>query len=113
MEKSIDLQRVNNTYFKFFLQFLDLFLSVGALFFQVITLDLCILQFCNDCFMFISEKRKAKEFRGQQPVGPAGDSVTQVVSGRCLMSLSGHLLRPVGIGPPYFSFIRYILVLCL
>ena len=23
------------------------------------------------------------------------------------MSLSGHLLRPVGIGPPCFSFIRY------
>ena len=32
---------------------------------------------------------------------------------RCLMSLSGHLLRPVGIGPPCFSFIRYILVQCL
>ena len=46
-------------------------------------------------------------------VGPAGDGVTQVVSARCLMSLSGHLLRPVGIGPPCFSFIRYILVLCL
>ena len=34
-------------------------------------------------------------------------------SARCLMSLSGHLLRPVGIGPPCFSFIRYILVRCL
>ena len=33
--------------------------------------------------------------------------------GECLTSLSGHLLRPVGIGPPCFSFIRYILVLCL
>ena len=32
---------------------------------------------------------------------------------RCLMSLSGQLLRPVGIGPPCFSFIRYIVVLCL
>ena len=47
------------------------------------------------------------------PVGPAGDGETQVVSARCLMSLSGHLLRPVRIGPPCFSFIRYILVLCL
>ena len=46
-------------------------------------------------------------------LGPAGDGVTQEVSARCLMSLSGHLLRPVGIGPPCFSFIRYILVLCL
>ena len=54
-----------------------------------------------------------EKFRGQQPVGPAGDGVTQVVSARCLMSLSGHLLRPVGISPPCFSFIRYILVLCL
>ena len=50
-------------------------------------------------------------FRGQQPVGPAGDWEIQVVSARCLESLSGHLLRPVGIGPPCFSFIRYILVL--
>ena len=56
---------------------------------------------------------QVEKFRGQQPVGPAGDGVTQVVSARCLMSLSGHLLRPVGIGPPCFSFIRYILVLCL
>ena len=31
----------------------------------------------------------------------------------CLTNLSGHLLRPVGIGPPCFSFIKYILVLCL
>ena len=46
-------------------------------------------------------------------VGPAGDGEKQVVSARCLISLSGHLLRPVGIGPPCFSFIRYILVLCL
>ena len=30
--------------------------------------------------------------------------------GESLMSLSGHLLRPLGIGPPCFSFIRYILV---
>ena len=35
------------------------------------------------------------------------------MSAKCLMSLSGHLLRPVGIGPPCFSFIRYIPVLCL
>ena len=29
--------------------------------------------------------------RGQQPTGPAGDGVTQVVSAKCLMSLSSHL----------------------
>ena len=56
---------------------------------------------------------QVRKFRGQQLVGPAEDGITQVVSARCLMSLSGHLLRPVGIGPPCFSFIRYILVLCL
>ena len=55
---------------------------------------------------------QVEKFRGQQPVGHAGDGVTQVVSARCLMSLSGHLLRPVGISPPCLSFIRYILVLC-
>ena len=60
MENSIGLKRVNNTYFKFFLQFFDLFLFVGALFFQVITLDLCILQLCHHCFMFISEKKMFK-----------------------------------------------------
>ena len=48
-----------------------------------------------------------------EKVGPAGDGETQVVSTRCLMSLSGHLLKPVGICPPCFSIIRYILVLCL
>ena len=53
------------------------------------------------------------KLRGQQPVGHTGDDKTQVVSARCLMSLSGHLLRPVGIGPPCFSFIKYIVVLCL
>ena len=47
------------------------------------------------------------------PVGPAGDGETQEVWARCLMNLSCHLLRPVRIGPPCFSFIRYILVLCL
>ena len=53
------------------------------------------------------------KFRGQQPVRPAGDGDRQVVWARCLMSLSGHLLRPIGIGPPCFSFIRYTLVLSL
>ena len=53
------------------------------------------------------------KFRGQQPAGPAGDGQIQVVSARCLMSLRGHLLRLVEIGPPCFSFIRYILGLCL
>ena len=36
---------------------------------------------------------------------------TSIVSARCLMSLSGHLLKPAGIGPPCSSLIRYILVL--
>ena len=38
---------------------------------------------------------------------------TSSVGEICLTNLSGHLLRPVGIGPPCFSFIKYILVLCL
>ena len=46
-----------------------------------------------------------EKVRGQQPIGPAGDGETHVVSERCLMSLSGHLSRPVGIGSPCFSFI--------
>ena len=40
------------------------------------------------------------------------DGEIPVVSARYSMSLSGHRLRPVGIGPPCFSFMRYILVLC-
>ena len=47
----------------------------------------------------LTRKRK---FKGQQPAGPAGDGNIQVVSMRCLTSLSGHHLRPVGIGPPCF-----------
>ena len=45
--------------------------------------------------------------------GPAGDGETQEVSVRCLMSLSVHLSRPIGLGPPCSHFIKYILVLCL
>ena len=56
---------------------------------------------------------QVEKVRGQQPVGTAGDGETQVVSARCLTNLSGQLLRPVGIGPPCFSFIKYILALCL
>ena len=37
---------------------------------------------------------RLRNFRGQQPAGPAGDGKTQVVSAKCLMSLNGHLLRP-------------------
>ena len=48
-----------------------------------------------------------------QTAGPAGDGETQVVSTRCLMSLSRNLLRSVGIGPPCFSLIRDTLVMCL
>ena len=40
-----------------------------------------------------------------EKVQTGGDGEIQVVSARCLMSLSGHLLMPVGIGPPCFSFI--------
>ena len=39
---------------------------------------------------------QVEKFRGQQPAGPAGNGETQVVSARCLTSLSGHLLGPVG-----------------
>ena len=56
---------------------------------------------------------RSRKIRGQQPVGTARDGETHVVSARYLMSLTGHLLRPVGIGPPCSSFIRYIVVLCL
>ena len=37
--------------------------------------------------------------RGMQPAGPAGDGKTQVVSEKCLVCLSGHLLRSIGISP--------------
>ena len=33
---------------------------------------------------------------GRQPAGSAGDGKTKVVPVKCLISLSGHLLRPVG-----------------
>ena len=56
---------------------------------------------------------QVEKVQGTLPIGPAGDGETHLVSERCLMSLSGHLLRPVGIGPTCFSFIKYILVLCL
>ena len=39
---------------------------------------------------------RLRKFRGQQPAGPAGDGETPVASAKCLMSLIGHLLRPVG-----------------
>ena len=45
---------------------------------------------------------QVERFRGQQPAGPAGDGEIQVVPARCLTS--GHLLRPVWIGDPCFSF---------
>ena len=32
----------------------------------------------------------------------------QIVSVKCLISLNGHLLRPIGISPPCFSFTRFI-----
>ena len=45
--------------------------------------------------------------------GPAGDGETPVASAKCLMSLNGHLLRPVGTSPPCFSFTRFIVEQCL
>ena len=49
--------------------------------------------------------------KGWQPAGPAGDGETQVVSTKCLMNLSDHLLSPSGTSPLYFSFIRFTVVL--
>ena len=49
---------------------------------------------------------RLRKFRGQQPAGPAGDGETPVASAKCLMSLNGHLLRPVGTSPPCFSFYK-------
>ena len=51
---------------------------------------------------------RLRKFRGQQPAGPAGDGETQVVSVKCLMNLNGHLLRPGGTSPHWFSFTRFI-----
>ena len=51
--------------------------------------------------------------RVQRPAGPAGDGEKRVVSAKCLMNLNGHLLRPVGISPTCFSFIRFIVEQCL
>ena len=56
---------------------------------------------------------RLRKFSGRQPAGPAGDGETWVVSAKCLMSLSGHLLRPGGTSPPCFSFTRFIVDQCL
>ena len=56
---------------------------------------------------------RLRKFRWQQPAGPAGDGETLAVSAKCLMSLSGHLLRPGGTSPPCFSFARFIVEQCL
>ena len=56
---------------------------------------------------------RLRKFRGQQPAGPAGDGETPVASAKCLMSLIGHLLRPVGTSPPCFSSTRFIVEQCL
>ena len=39
---------------------------------------------------------------------PQGYGETRVVSAKWLMSLNGHLLRPIGISPTYFSFTKFI-----
>ena len=44
----------------------------------------------------------------QRPAGPAGDGETRVASAKCFMSLNGHILRPVGISSPCFSFTIFI-----
>ena len=49
---------------------------------------------------------RLRKFRGQQPAGPAGDGETPVASAKCLMSLNGHLLRPVGTSPLFFHKIH-------
>ena len=56
---------------------------------------------------------RLRMFRGQRPARPVGDGETQAVSTECLMSLNGHLLRPVGISPLCFSFTVFILEQCL
>ena len=68
---------------------LQLFLS-GTPTFSSGTPTFCQMAVLNSCFQNPSESS------GQLLVGPAGDCETQVVSARCLMNLSGHLLRPVG-----------------
>ena len=47
-----------------------------------------------------------------QPAGPTGDDEPQVVSARCLVNLSGPLLRHWVISPLCTPFIRFIIVLC-
>ena len=49
---------------------------------------------------------RLRKFRGQWPAGPAGvgRKTSSVGKLECLMSLNGHLLRPIGISPPCFSF---------
>ena len=56
---------------------------------------------------------RLRKFRGQQPAGPAGDGESRVVSTKCLMSLNGHLLRPIRTSPPCLSFTRFIVEQCL
>ena len=46
--------------------------------------------------------------KGRQYAGPAGDGETQLAPAKCLMGLSGHPMRPIGIGPLCFSFIGFI-----
>ena len=54
-----------------------------------------------------------RKFRGRQSARSAGDGETPVASVKCLMSLSGHLLRAVGICPLCFSSIGFIVIMCL
>ena len=51
---------------------------------------------------------RLKKFGGRWPAGSAGDGGARVVSAKCLMGFGGHVLRPVGISPPCFSFTRFI-----
>ena len=53
----------------------------------------------DESLHLISDLRK---FRGRQSDRRAYDGETQAVSVRCLMSLSGHLLKPIEIRPLCF-----------
>ena len=55
---------------------------------------------------------RLRKFRGQLPTGPAGGGETWVVLVKCLLSLSGLLLRPTRVDPPCFSLTRFLNLRC-
>ena len=102
----------NNTSFTVMNKASNIALSV-SLFINFHKLRCPIVYNYRNLFNFDVLKVLKDMVNNQEPAGPAGDGELEVVSTRCLMTLSGVLLRPIGNGPPCFSFIRYILVLCL